>query len=169
MAKKTLNVFFKFGNLFLCTGVLIGVFYCLLIYARLTICAEDLLLLHPLIAKLSTETAAFVSFRLLRRQRVCFWMHSDIHFWSVIFPVVSLSVIRCRPSQPFICSLLLLLPPLAIQLFTSPSCHHCRLLSRFVVPSSASHSLTSASRRHKSGYRPVRYVTNFLLCTAQKL
>ena len=40
----------------------------------------DLLLLHPLIARLSTETAAFVSFWLLRRQRVCFWMHSDVHF-----------------------------------------------------------------------------------------
>ena len=47
---------------------------------RLTICSENLLLLHPLIARLSTETAAFVSFRLLRLQRVCFWMHSDVNF-----------------------------------------------------------------------------------------
>ena len=45
-------------------------FYCLLIYTHLTICAEDLILLNPLIAWLSTETAAFVSFQLLRRHRV---------------------------------------------------------------------------------------------------
>ena len=32
----------------------------------------NLLLLRLLIARLSTETAAFVSFRLLRRQCVCF-------------------------------------------------------------------------------------------------
>ena len=74
---------------------------------------------------------------------------------------------------------------LAIQSFTSPSCRRCRLLSRFVVPLSASHSFTSASSRHrwpttrsshsqsrlvvvlrvpqesyKSGYWPARYVTN---------
>ena len=57
-----------------------SIFYCLLIYALLGICEEDLLLLHPLIARVSTETAAFVSFRLLPCQRVCFWMHSNIHF-----------------------------------------------------------------------------------------
>ena len=102
-----------------------------------------------------------------------------------VFTVSSLSVIHCRPSRPFICSLLLLLPSLAIQSFTSPSCRRCRLLSRFAVPLSASHSFTSASSRHrwpttrssnsqcrlvvvlrvpqesyKSGYWPARYVTN---------
>ena len=38
------------------------VVYFLLIYTRLTICADNLLLLHPLIASLSTETAAFLLF-----------------------------------------------------------------------------------------------------------
>ena len=69
----------------------------------------------------------------------------------------------------------------SIQSLTLPSCHRCQLLSRFVVPSLACHSLTSASHTqcrlvvvlrvpqesYKSGYWPARYVTNFLLCTAQ--
>ena len=52
-------------------------------------------MLHPLIAWLSTETAAFVSFRLLRRQRVCFWMHSDVHF---CFSSLSFSLSSASPS-----------------------------------------------------------------------
>ena len=70
------------------------VIYCLLKYARPTICAEDFLL-HPIIARLSTETAAFVSFRLLRHQRVCFWMHSDVHF---CFSSLSFSTSSASPS-----------------------------------------------------------------------
>ena len=80
----------SFGRSFYRTVV-----YCLLIYARLTICAENLLLLHPLIARLSNETAAFVSIRLLLRQRVCFWMHSDVHS---CFSLLSLSLSSASPS-----------------------------------------------------------------------
>ena len=49
-----------------------------LIYALLAICAENLLLLRPLIARLSTEMAAFVSFQLL-----CCWLVGFRH--SVIY------------------------------------------------------------------------------------
>ena len=66
------------------------VVYCLQIYARLTICAENLLLLHPFITRLSSETAAFFSSRLLRRRRVCFWMHSFLS--SLSFHVVNHSI-----------------------------------------------------------------------------
>ena len=69
--------------------------YCLLIYTRLTICTDNHLLLHPLIASLSTETAAFVSFRLLRRQLVLFWMHSDVLF---CFSLLSFSQSSASPS-----------------------------------------------------------------------
>ena len=53
-----------------------------LIYTLLAICAENVLLLCPLVASLSTEMAAFVCF-----QRLCCWlvgfrMHSDVHFAS---------------------------------------------------------------------------------------
>ena len=141
----------NFSNTFLRTVVLTNfystVVYCLQIYACLTICAENLLLLHLLIARLSSETAAFVSFRLLRCQRVCFWMHSDVHFCfsSLLFSLWSASslfVVACRGLSfahfCFSCR------HLATQSFTSPSCCHCWLLSHFVVPSSASHSFTSA-------------------------
>ena len=118
---------------------------------RLTICAENLLLLHPLIARLSTEIAAFFPFRLLRRQRVCFWMHSDVHF---CFSSLSFSLSSASPS--FVVTrhglsfahLCFSSRRLAIQSFSSPSCRRCLLLSHFVVLSSASHSFTSASRRH---------------------
>ena len=118
----------------------------------LTFCAENLFLLRPLIARLSTETAAFFAFRLLRRQLVCFWMHSDVHSASR----------RCRfhSRQPLRHSLSPVTAfsfshfcfsrrRLAIQSFTSPSCRRCQLLSRFVVSSSASHSFTSACRHHR--------------------
>ena len=104
VGKKMLNDFFKFSNLFFThCSFYHTVLYCLLIYTRLTNCAEDLLLLHPLIARLSTETAAFVSFRLLRRQRVCFWMHSDVHFcFSSLSPSsVSPSFVVVRPGLSF--------------------------------------------------------------------
>ena len=119
-----------------------------LIYAFLTICAEDLLLLHPLIAMLSTETVAFVSFRLLRRQRVCFWMHSDVHFCfsSLLFSPSSASpsfVVACRGlSFARFCFSLCRLP------FSRLLCLPVTVVGfLFVVPSSASHSFASASRR----------------------
>ena len=118
---------------------------------HLTICTENLILLHPLIARFSTERAGFFSFRLHRRQRVCFWMHSDIHFCfsSLSFSLSSASspfVVACHGlSFAHFC---FFRRNLAIQSFTSPSCRRCWLLSRFVVPSSASHSFTSACRRH---------------------
>ena len=146
----------SFDRSFYCTVV-----YCLLIYARLTICVENLLLLHPLIARLSTETAAFFAFRLLRRQRVCFWMNSDVHFcYSLLsFSLSSASplfvVARHGLSFAHFC---FSHHRLAIQSFTSPSCRRCRLLSHFVVPSSASHSFTSACRRRR---RPATRLLSF--------
>ena len=169
------------------------VVYYLLIYACLIIYSENLLLLHPLIARLSTEKATSVSFRLSCRQRVCFWMHSDVHF---CFSSLSFSQLSASPSffaarrglsfAHFCFSHSLI----AIQLFTSHSCRRCQLLSRFLVPSLASYSFASAlsaclsftsafhiqfrlivilrvsQECYKSGYRPARYLTNFLLlCT----
>ena len=66
--------------------------YCLLYYAHLTICAEDLLLLHPVIARLSTETANFVSFRSPACLFLDAFRHSLLLLVTVIFTVVSLSV-----------------------------------------------------------------------------
>ena len=115
VGKKTLNdlkkrrLFFTHQSFFYLTVV-----YFLLIYASLTICEENIFLLRPLIARLSTETAAFFAFRLLRRQLVCFWMHSDVHF---CFSSLSFSLSSASPSFVvtrhglFILSLLLL-PPL---------------------------------------------------------
>ena len=62
---------------------------------RLTIYMENFLLLHPLIARLSTETDAFVYFWLLCRQNVCFWIHSDVHFW---YSSLSFSPLSASPS-----------------------------------------------------------------------
>ena len=123
----------------------------LVIYTCLTICTENLLLLHPLIARLSSETAAFFfAFRLLRRQLVCFWMHSDDHFCfsSLPFSLSSASpsfvVARHGISFAHFC---FSRRRLAIQSITLPSRHRCHLLSRFIVSSSASHSFTSSYRR----------------------
>ena len=79
------------------------VVYFLLIYVRLTICAENLFLLHPLIASLA-----------LKQQLFCFsassspaclfldaFRRSFLLLVAVIFTVVSLSIIRCRPSRLF--------------------------------------------------------------------
>ena len=188
-----LNNFLKFGDFFTHQSFYHTVVYYLLIYACLIIYSEKLLLLHPLIARLSTEKAASVSFRLPCCQSVCFWMHSDVHFCfsSLSFSLLSasLSFFAARRSLSFahFCFSHSLL---AIQLFTSHSCRCCQLLSRFLVPSLASHSFTSASsaclsltsafhiqfrlivilrvlqESYKSRYRPARYPTNFLLlCT----
>ena len=121
------------------------------------------LLLHPLIARLSTETAAFVSFWHLRRQRVCFWMHSDIHFCFLSLSLspssASPSFVAARPSFIvarrglsfahfcFSCHRL----PFS-RLLRLPFCR-CQLLSSFIVPSSASHSFTSASHSFTSASR----------------
>ena len=157
VGKKTLNDFFKSDDFFTHRisdrSFYRTVFYCLLIYAHLTICVEDFLLLHPLIARLVA----------LKQQLLflfCFFVASVFVSGSIqTFTSASrhchfhrrhLSVIRCRPSRPFIRSLLLLPPSLAIQSFISPSCRRFRHHSRFVVPSSASHSFTSAScHRHR--------------------
>ena len=114
VGKKTLNDYKK-RRLFIThrSFFYLTVVYFLLIYARLTICAVNLFLLHPLIARLSTETAPVFSFRILRRQLVCFWMHSDVHF---CFSSLSFSLSSASPSFVvarhglFILSLLLLPP-----------------------------------------------------------
>ena len=62
---------------------------------HLTICAENNLLLHPLIERFSTVTAAFFSLRLLRHQLVCFCMLSDVHF---CFSSLSFSLSSDSPS-----------------------------------------------------------------------
>ena len=98
-------------------------------------------------ARLSTETAAFVSFRLLCCQRACFWMHSDVHFFFSSLSSASLPFIVTRHGLSF-ANFCFSHQSLAIQSFTSPSCRRCQLLGRFVVPSSASHSFTLACRRH---------------------
>ena len=111
--------------------------------------------------RVNTETAAFVSSWLLCRQHVCFWMNSDVHFCfsSLSFSLSSASpsfiVAHCSLSFAHCC---FSRRRLAIQSFTSPSCLRCRLLSRFVVPSSASHSFTSACRHH---HRPALVYFSF--------
>ena len=101
---------------------------------RLTICSENLLLLHPLIVRLSTETAAFVSFRLLRRQSVCFRLHSDIHFcFSLLSFSLSASPLFTVTSRGLsFTHFCFVRRHLAIQSFTSPSCRRCRLLSHLL-------------------------------------
>ena len=95
MGKKTLKDFLKFSDFFFVVlGVLTVPFFFFTAYS-FTCLMEDLLLLHPLIARLSTETAAFVSFQLLPRQHVCFWMHSHIHF---CFSSLSFSTSSASPS-----------------------------------------------------------------------
>ena len=142
------TTFFKQGDFFLRTVVLtrvLTIVCCLLITL---IYMENLLLLHPLIARLSTETATFFFFSSSSLPAFFFWMHSDVHFY---FSSLSFSLLSASPS--FVVARRRLLfahfcffrRRLAIQSFTSPSCRHH---SRFVVPSSASHSFTSACRHH---------------------
>ena len=105
-----LNDFFLKAT-FLCTVVLpyrflLLIYTCLLIYTRLTICAENLLLLHLRIARLSTETAAFFFFS-ASSSPACLFLDAFRRSLqvAVVFTVVSLSIIHCRPSWLFICSL----------------------------------------------------------------
>ena len=61
-------------------------------------------MLHPLIARLSTETAAFFCFSASSSPACLFldaFRHSLLLLVAVVFTVVSHSVIRCRPSRPF--------------------------------------------------------------------
>ena len=126
---------------------------------RLTIYAENILLLHPFIARLSTETAAFIVACLFLDAFRC----SLLLLIAVVFTVISLSVIRCGlPFAHFCYSR----RRLAIQSFTSPSCRRCRLLSCFVVPSSASHSLTSSCRHHR---RPATRLLQLLIANVDSL
>ena len=131
--KKTLNdlkkkrqFFFYAPEFFYPTAV-----YFLLIYTSLTICAENLFLLRPLIARLSTETAVFFAFRLLRRQLVCFWMHSDVHF---CFSSLSFSLSSASPSFVIARHGLFTLS----LLFLPPSPCHSVVYFAFLSPLSAS-------------------------------
>ena len=106
VGKKMFNDFKKNGDFFLRTGVSTGVFRCLLpIYACLTICADNHLLLHPLVARLSTEIAPlFLLFgifvaSLFVSRRIQMFTSDSRH---CRFHCVSLFVVRCRPSRPFI-------------------------------------------------------------------
>ena len=121
-------------------------------------------------------------------------MHSDVHFCflSLSFSLSSASpsfvVPRHGPSFSHFC---FSHRRLAIQSFTSPSCRRCRLFSRFVVSSSASHSFTVAivglplvftsashsqyrlivvlrvpQESYKSGYRLARYLKQTFCCCA---
>ena len=132
--------------------IYLTIVYFLLIYVCLTICVENLFLLHPLIARLSTETAVFLLF--------CFFVASL--FVSGCIQTFTSASRRCRfhCCQPLRHSLSPVTAfsfsrfcfssrRLAIQSFISPSCRRCRLLSCFVVSLSASHSFTSACRRHR--------------------
>ena len=155
-------------------------------------------MLHPLIARLSTETSAF--FFPASLSPACLFLdafrRSLLLLVAVVFTVVSLSVIHCRPSRPFIRSLLLLLPSPGHSViyfaFLSPlsaSSFRCFVVGLSFIhfslssPSSACHSFTSASHSqcrlvvvlrvpqesYKSGYRPARYLTSFLLlCSVQR-
>ena len=155
-------------------------------------------MLHPLIARRSTETSAF--FFSASLSPACLFLDafrcSLLVLVAVVFTVVSLSVIRCHPSRPFIRSLLLLLPSPGHSViyfaFLSPlsaSSFCCFVVGLSFIhfslssPSSACHSFTSASHSqcrlvvvlrvpqesYKSGYRPARYLTSFLLlCSVQR-
>ena len=126
---KNAQRLFKYGDFFYAhsfdRSFYRTVVYSLLIYTRLTICAENLLLLHPIIARLSTETAAF-GFFFASVFVLDVFRCSLLLLIAVVFTVVSLSVI-CRPSRPFIRSLLLLPSP----------CHSVVYFS-FLSPLSAS-------------------------------
>ena len=104
VGKKTLNDFKKRRLFFTHRSFFPYRCLLLLIYASLTICAENLFLLRPLIAKLSTETEAFLGFSASSSPACLFldaFRRSLLFLVAVVFSIVSLSVIRCRPSQPF--------------------------------------------------------------------
>ena len=151
VGKKTFNdlkkrrLFITHRSFFYLTVV-----YFLLIYARITICAENLFYSTYLLQGLALKQHLFFLFG--------FFVASL--FVSGCIQTFASASRRCRfhCRQPLRHSLSPVTAfsfshfcfsrlRLAIQLFTSPSCRRCRLLSRFVVSSSASHSFTSACRR----------------------
>ena len=91
VGKKTFNIFFQIRR-FLLTQCSFDqsfdhtIVYCLLTYVHLPICMENILLLHPLIARLSVETTAFVSFWSL-----CFFLDAFIR--SLLFLLLSFSLV----------------------------------------------------------------------------
>ena len=132
-------------------------------------------MLCPIIARLSTETAAFYAFRLLRRQLVCFWMHSGVHFCfsslsfslsfhsltsaspAVALPfsrllrlpvaVVGFLVVLLFRRRPLIRSLQLVVAIVGLPLiFTTASNSQCRLIVVLGVPQES----------YKSSYRSAR-------------
>ena len=121
-----------------------------------------------LLQVLALNQQLFFSFRLFR-QRVCFWMHSDVHF---CFSSMSFSLSSASPSfvvarhSPSFTQFCFSRHCLAIQLFTLPSCHCCRHLSRLVVPSLASHSFTSARHHH---CRPATRLLQLLIANVNSL
>ena len=149
------------------------VVYFLLIYASLTICAENLFLLRPLIARLSTETAAFLLFGFFvaslfvsgciqtftsASRRCHFHCHQPLrHSPAVALPfsrllrlpvaVVGFLVVLLFHRQPLIRSLQLVVAIIGLPLvFTSASNSQCRLIVVLRVPQES----------YKSSYRPVR-------------
>ena len=147
-------------------------------------------MIHPLIARLSTESTAIFSFRLLRRQRVCFWMHSDVYFCfssmsfslssASLSPVTALHALNSASptiALPFSC--LLHLSVTIVGILVGFFCFIVGLSFVYFSsssPSSACHSFTSASHSqcqlvvlrisqesYKSGYRSWRYLTNLFL------
>ena len=102
----------------------------------------------PLLQGLATEMAAFVSFQLLCHRRVCFGMHSNVHFdycrcwfhyrwpFSHLFRLV---IARHGLSFAHFC---FSRRPLPFRVTDAPSCRR----HRHLILSSAFHSLTSASR-----------------------
>ena len=121
---------------------ILTVVYFLLNYAHLTICAENLFLFRPLIARLSTETAAFLLFGFFVAS---LFVSGCIQMFTSAFHCRQPLRHSLSPVTAFLFSHFCFSHcRLAIQSFTSVSCRRCRLLSRFVVSSSASHSFTSA-------------------------
>ena len=166
---------FKLGEFFFRITVLTGVFtvpfftamFMPLIYVRLTICVEDLIMLSPLTARLSTEVALLFLFGFFVTTVFAFFIRLLLLLIAVVFTIISLPVIRLGFSSPVAA-----LHSLVHFCFSSASVHF-----NFSSPLFACHSLTSASHSqcrlivilrflqesYKSSYRPARYVTNFLL------
>ena len=153
---------------------------------------------RPLIARLSTETAAFFCF-LASSSPACLFLdafrRSLLLLIAVVFTVVSLSVIHCRPSRPFhsltSASPAVALPfsrllhlPVAVLGFLIVLLFRLRPLIRslqFVVAiiglplvfTSASNSqcrlvvvLRVPQESYKSSYRPARYLKQNSCCCA---
>ena len=134
------------------------------IYARLEICADNLLLLRPLVARLAIINDSFWFFSASSTSS----MHSDVHFcFSVLSPAFRKFIQGSRnQSWPFICSLLLFLSSLAIQscLLRLPVAvigflvFCCPVIGLSLVHFSFSYP-RSTSRCPKMSRRPIKAVT----------